>query len=107
MNGLHTVCGAGDPCTRHGIAIHIYTCNTSMYDSAFFNSDGDFLIGIIVINVFMIKLHMLIEYFSYTVPQQGRLQITTEFGIMTVAPNEICVIQQGMKFAVDVDGPSR
>lgn len=26
---------------------------------------------------------------------------------MTVAPNEICVIQQGMRFAVEVEGPSR
>jgi homogentisate 1,2-dioxygenase len=24
-----------------------------------------------------------------------------------VAPNEICVIQQGMRFSIDVDGPSR
>ena len=27
------------------------------------------------------------------VPQQGTLGITTEFGKMTVEPNEICVIQ--------------
>ncbi len=37
-----------------------------------YNADGDFLI----------------------VPQQGILDITTEFGKMTVVPNEICVIQQ-------------
>ena len=37
-----------------------------------YNSDGDFLI----------------------VPQTGVLHITTEFGKMDVAPNEICVIQQ-------------
>lgn len=41
------------------------------------------------------------------VPQQGPLNITTEFGRMRVEPNEICVIQQGMRFSVAVSGPSR
>lgn len=45
VQGIHTVCGAGDPKSRHGIAIHVYLCNVSMKDSAFYNSDGDFLIG--------------------------------------------------------------
>nr|XP_012636000.1 homogentisate 1,2-dioxygenase isoform X4 [Microcebus murinus] len=46
----------------------------------FYNSDGDFLI----------------------VPQKGKLLIYTEFGKMLVQPNEICVIQRGMRFSVDV-----
>lgn len=37
----------------------------------------------------------------------GTLDVITEFGRMTVAPNEICVIQQGMRFTVNVDGPTR
>ncbi|KAH9633893.1 hypothetical protein HF086_002924 [Spodoptera exigua] len=37
--GLHTVCGAGDPRSRNGIAIHVYLCNTSMDKSAFYSSD--------------------------------------------------------------------
>ena len=41
------------------------------------------------------------------VPQVGELDITTEFGKMKVAPNEICVIQQGMRFSVNVSKPSR
>uniref|UniRef100_A0A336L0W1 Homogentisate 1,2-dioxygenase n=1 Tax=Culicoides sonorensis TaxID=179676 RepID=A0A336L0W1_CULSO len=85
VEGLHTVCGAGDPKSRHGIAIHIFSCNSSMINRAFYNSDGDFLI----------------------VPQLGTLDIVTEFGRMTVQPNEICVIQQGMRFAVNVNGPTR
>ncbi|VVC93235.1 unnamed protein product [Leptidea sinapis] len=85
VSGLHTVCGAGDPRARNGIAIHVYLCNTSMDKSAFYSSDGDLLI----------------------VPQQGALRITTEFGIMQVAPNEIAVIQVGMRFAVAIDGPTR
>ena len=40
-------------------------------------------------------------------PQQGTLNITTEMGRMTVAPNEIAVIQQGIRFSVDVTGPTR
>ena len=56
-----------------------------MTNTAMYNADGDFLI----------------------VPQQGTLDIVTEFGKMEVAPNEICVIQQGMRFSVNVNGPTR
>lgn len=45
--------------------------------------------------------------FLVAVPQLGALQITTEFGKMQCEPNEICVIQQGMRFSVTVFGPSR
>ena len=45
MQGLATVCGAGDPKARAGVAIHVYTCNQPMQDKCFYNSDGDFLIG--------------------------------------------------------------
>ncbi|KAL1123433.1 hypothetical protein AAG570_002513 [Ranatra chinensis] len=85
VHGLRTVCGAGDPKSKSGIAIHIYTCNMPMENKAFYNADGDFLI----------------------VPQKESLVIKTEFGMMKVDPNEICVIQQGMRFSVDVEGPSR
>merc|ERR1712141_523275 len=60
IEGLKTVAGAGDPRMRNGVAIHIYTCNASMEKMAIYNSDGDFLI----------------------VPQEGVLDITTEFGKM-------------------------
>lgn len=40
-------------------------------------------------------------------PQAGALKITTEFGKMLVSPNEIAVIQQGMRFKVEVTGPTR
>ncbi|XP_033229389.1 homogentisate 1,2-dioxygenase isoform X2 [Belonocnema kinseyi] len=85
VQGLHTLCGAGDARMRTGVAVHIYLCNSSMKDKAFYNSDGDFLI----------------------VPQLGALQITTEFGKMKCEPNEIFVIQRGMRFSVTVYGPSR
>ena len=37
----------------------------------------------------------------------GPLLITTEFGRMKVEPNEICVVQRGMRMSVSVVGPSR
>lgn len=84
-HGIATICGAGSPEIRSGLAVNIYCCNTSMVDCAMLNSDGDMLI----------------------VPQCGTLHITTEMGKMAVAPNEICVIQRGIRFAVEVSGPSR
>ena len=41
------------------------------------------------------------------VPQKGALKITTEFGKLLVKPNEICVIQRGMRFSIDISEPSR
>ena len=59
---------------------------TSMSQRAFVNSNGDFLI----------------------VPQQGSLDIQTEFGPLFVQPGEICVIQMGQRFRIELpDGPSR
>ncbi|KAF9583943.1 hypothetical protein BGW38_008048 [Lunasporangiospora selenospora] len=86
VEGLHSIAGAGDVGVKHGMAVLVYAANKSMEDAAFYNSDGDFLI----------------------VPQQGRLDITTEFGKLLVHPNEICVIQRGIRFSVALpDGPSR
>lgn len=85
IDGIKTICGAGDPSLKTGMAVHIYTVNISMKDKSFQNSDGDFLI----------------------VPQQGTLDIQTEFGMLEVSPGEICVIQRGIQFKVSVEGPSR
>lgn len=41
-------------------------------------------------------------------PQQNRLDVTTEFGKLSVAPNEILVIPRGIRFSVALpDGPVR
>ena len=85
VDGLRTLAGAGDPRTRHGVAIHVYMCNRKMVNKAFYNADGDMLI----------------------VPQQGALDITTEMGKLYVEPNEIVIIPSGIRFSVDVNGPSR
>ncbi|CAK9298956.1 unnamed protein product [Gordionus sp. m RMFG-2023] len=85
IQGLRTLCGCGDPCMRNGINIYIYSANQSMINKAFYNSDGDFLI----------------------VPQIGTLKITTEFGKMVISPGQICVVQQGMRFSIDITESSR
>lgn len=104
VEGLNTVCGAGDPKLRHGLAIHIYSCNTSMKNRSFYNSDGDFLIG----NYKNCQINFAcIHILCFTVPQSGVLKITTEFGKMLVNVNEIAVIQQGMRFSVEIAENSR
>lgn len=70
IQGIKTMCGAGDPAMKDGLGIHGYTCNTSMHKTSFYSADGDMLI----------------------VPQEGTLYVTTEFGRLTVGPLEICVI---------------
>lgn len=45
VQGLHTVCGAGDARARNGLAVHVYLCNAPMVNTCMYNSDGDFLIG--------------------------------------------------------------
>ena len=78
VDGIVTVAGAGDPCSKTGIAVHQYLANRSMARRAFNNADGDLLL----------------------VPQEGALHITTEFGRMCVRPGEIAVIQRNVRFSV-------
>lgn len=85
VEGLYTLCGGGDFVSQNAIAIHMYSCNMSMDKRCLYNSDGDFLI----------------------VPQKGILKIVTEFGKLLVEPLEILVIPRGIRFAVQIDGPSR
>lgn len=70
IQGIKTMCGAGDPSMKDGLGIHSYACNQNMGKTSFYSADGDMLI----------------------VPQEGTLYVTTEFGRMIVKPLEICVI---------------
>lgn len=47
------------------------------------------------------------HWLKFAVLSEGALTIKTEYGDMVVEPNEICVVQLGMRFQVLVDGPSR
>lgn len=62
--GFKTIAGNGDATMKEGLAIHIYTANTSMTNRAFCSNDGDMLI----------------------IPQQGRLDIQTELGMCEKPP---------------------
>ncbi|KAI0147169.1 homogentisate 1,2-dioxygenase [Xylariaceae sp. FL1272] len=86
VDGLKTIGGHGDPSLKEGLAVHMYLANSSMRNRAFVNNDGDMLI----------------------VPQEGRLDIQTEFGHLMVRPGELVVIQAGMRFTVKLpDGVGR
>ena len=45
VQGLITTTGAGDASLKTGLATHMYCANTSMANKAFFNDDGEMLIG--------------------------------------------------------------
>lgn len=77
VDGIRTL-AYSDTKSSSSIGIHVYLANASMVNKCFMSSDGDFLI----------------------VPQLGTIVIITEFGHLVVKPNEIVVIQQGMKFSV-------
>jgi homogentisate 1,2-dioxygenase len=84
IDGVRTVVVAGDPAAQTGMAAHLVLCNAPM-QRAFVNADAEMLL----------------------VPQQGTLHITTELGLLDVAPGEVALLPRGMAFKVDVDGPTR
>ncbi len=86
VEGMVTMAGNGDAATQTGMAAHIYAANRSMTERAFCNADGEMLI----------------------LPQQGRLRLVTELGVLETAPGEIALIPRGMRFRAELpDGPSR
>ncbi|MDN3920784.1 homogentisate 1,2-dioxygenase [Roseateles violae] len=86
VDGLRTLVVNGDPDAQTGMAAHLYLANRSMGRRALVNADGELLL----------------------VPQQGRLTIRTELGLLDVKPGEIALIPRGLAFKVElVDGPSR
>jgi homogentisate 1,2-dioxygenase len=79
LQGLYSICGAGSPEMKTGLAIHMYSYNSSMENKAFVNADGDLLL----------------------VPQLGTLQLRTEFGSLYVKPGYIAVVPRGILFSVN------
>jgi homogentisate 1,2-dioxygenase len=78
--------GNGSAAAQSGSGIHVYAANQSMKGRFFYDADGEMLI----------------------VPQQGRLRIATELGVLDVEPQEIAVIPRGIRFRVElVDGAAR
>lgn len=86
VEGLFTMAGNGSPAGQHGVGIHLYAANRDMDGRWFYDADGELLI----------------------VPQQGRLHIETELGVLDVAPQEIAIVPRGIRFRVALpDGASR
>jgi homogentisate 1,2-dioxygenase len=86
VDGLFTMAGNGCAASQSGVGIHLYAANRDMQGRWFYDADGELLI----------------------VPQQGRLHIETELGVLDVAPQEIALIPRGVRFAVKLpDGAAR
>jgi homogentisate 1,2-dioxygenase len=86
VTGLCTITTAGDVDSQAGMAAHLVFVNSAMTNEYFFNADGEMLV----------------------VAQLGRLRFHTEFGIIDIAPGEICVIGRGIVFKVTpLDGSAR
>jgi homogentisate 1,2-dioxygenase len=86
VDGIVTYGGNGDIGGGTGLGIHLYAANQSMRDRVFMNADGEMLV----------------------VPQQGRLDIVTEMGVLEVEPLQIALIPRGLRFRVELpDGNAR
>jgi homogentisate 1,2-dioxygenase len=80
IDGMFTMAG------NAACAVHMYAANHSMDTRFFYNADGEMLI----------------------VPQQGRLVLVTELGMLEVEPQEVAVIPRGVRFQVRLpDGAAR
>ncbi len=80
IEGLETMAGNGSAAAQCGIGIHVFVANRSMQGRFFCNADGEMLI----------------------VPQQGRLRLATELGVIEIEPQQIAVVPRGIRFRVDL-----
>ena len=86
IDGLFSMAGNGSPEAGSGIGVHLYAANRDMQGRWFYDADGELLI----------------------VPQQGRLRLATELGVLEIEPQEIAVIPRGIRFSVSLpDGEAR
>ena len=86
VDGLFTMAGNGGPEAMTGMGVHVYAANRSMQGRFFYDADGELMI----------------------VPQQGRLRLATELGVLEIEPQEIAVVPRGVRFRVELpDGQAR
>jgi len=86
VDSMATLGGAGDPRLRRGFAVHLYAANRSMEHRAFYDADGELLL----------------------VPQEGRITLMTELGVLDVDPGQIAIVPRGLRFSVLLrDGHAR
>jgi homogentisate 1,2-dioxygenase len=80
LDGLFTMAGNGGPAEHAGVGIHVYAANRDMAGRFFYDADAELLF----------------------VPQQGRLRIDTELGVLELEPQEIGVLPRGIRFRVSL-----
>ncbi|SNS06815.1 homogentisate 1,2-dioxygenase [Sphingomonas laterariae] len=86
IDGLTRMASNRDPGAMDGVTVHIYRANRDMARRAFFNADAEMLF----------------------VPQQGRLRLLTELGILDLSPGEIGLVPRGVRFRAELpDGSAR
>ena len=86
VDGLRTVVANGDVESQVGMAALVYVADRSMVRRALVNADGEMLL----------------------IPQQGRVVVHTELGVLDARPGEIVLLPRGLAFKVELpDGPSR
>lgn len=84
IDGMSTWAGNGHCDDQIGVSINLYVANQSMKERVFYNADAEMLI----------------------VPQEGRLRLATELGLLDIEPCEIAVIPRGVRFRVELIDPS-
>lgn len=85
IDGMRSIAVNGCAQMHTGMAAHLYLVNRSMQRRALVNADGQMLV----------------------VPQDGALTLTTELGVLAVAPGDIALLPRGLAFSVAVDAPAR
>ncbi len=86
VDGMRTLVANGDADSQTGLAAHVYVASRTMSRRVLVNADGEMLL----------------------IPQQGRIVVTTELGILDVKPGEVAIVPRGMAFSVALpDGASR
>ncbi|WP_278443960.1 homogentisate 1,2-dioxygenase [Pseudomonas oryzihabitans] len=79
LAGLERIVATAAADQAEGVSLYRYAANASM-TAVFYDADGELLI----------------------VPEQGRLELVTELGLLHLEQLEIAVIPRGMKFRVEV-----
>lgn len=86
VQGVVTMAASGAAGSGNGIMIGVYAANRNMNGRYFYNADAEMLL----------------------VPQEGRLLVQTELGVLQAEPQEVVCVPRGVRFAVQLpDGTAR
>jgi homogentisate 1,2-dioxygenase len=84
IDSIFTYAINGSAASAQGSAVHLYSCNQSMTKRYAYNADAEMML----------------------VPESGEIVVHTELGRLELSPLFIGVIPRGMKFRVELKGPS-